>query len=253
MAKTVIISDLHIDRFSPEREKAFSHFLEYVGKTASRLIINGDILDFPPVDGEELKDKDKRILVDLLGLRSSGVEIVYLPGNHDIALRGLPFTTRNMRVTYPRFVFETGGKRVYVEHGHYYDPLFSGGYDILEGIRKMTGYDVGRIAVDTWKAATRFLQRVTAKGQTNEVGVQNSRFLTGWEDKAKELHREGGYDYVVFGHTHHPQLPSDGGCYINTGDWVTHSTVTEFDEHGNASQREWLVEGMTQVAATSES
>ncbi|MBE3576219.1 MAG: UDP-2,3-diacylglucosamine diphosphatase [Limnochordales bacterium] len=250
MARTIIISDLHIDKWHDRsREEAFSHFLSYVKANANRLIINGDILDFPPIDGEELSSRDKRILGELLTLPIFGVEVVYIPGNHDIALRGLPFSLQRIRLVYPRFVFQAGPKKVYVEHGHYYDPLFNGMYDILDGLKKMTGYDLGKIAVDWWKATTRFLQRAKREGKTNEVGVSDSVLFARWEAQAEQLHSKDGYDYVVFGHTHHPQSPSSSeSYYINTGDWVDHSTVTEFDEQGCVRQFDWLAEGMRQAA-----
>lgn len=242
MKKVIVVSDLHADRWGPERFAAFRDFLYYVRSSASRLVVNGDLLDLPPVEGEELSDQVKAVLGELVALPLSGVELVYLPGNHDIALRGLPLTLPNFQLAYPRLLFNVGRKRVYVEHGHYYDPLFNGGYDMLEALRKFTGYDVGKVAVDTWKAITRLLQRVAPSEPENEVGQTEvpDRLRKVWEQAARNVRKEFRCDYVLFGHTHSPKPPDEKPrYYINTGDWETHMTVTEFDEDGVPLQYDW--------------
>lgn len=242
MEKVVVVSDLHADRWDPDRFAAFRDFLYYVRSSAKRLVLNGDLLDLPPVEGEELSDQVKSVLGELVALPLTGVELVYLPGNHDIALRGLPMTLPNFQLAYPRVLFEIGPKRVYVEHGHYYDPLFNGGYDMLEALRKFTGYDVGQIAVDTWKAITRLLQRTDPSGGENEVGRADlpAGLRQLWEEAAERVREEYPCDYVLFGHTHSPKPPGEEpDFYINTGDWETHMTVTEFGPDGVPSQYDW--------------
>lgn len=244
MEKVIVVSDLHADRWGPDRLAAFRDFLYYVRATATRLVLNGDLLDLPPVEGEELSDQVKAVLGELVALPLTGVELVYLPGNHDIALRGLPMSLPNFQLAYPRVIFGIGPKRVYVEHGHYYDPLFNGGYDMLEALRKFTGYDVGRVAVDTWKAITRLLQRADSSRTENGVGRAGLPEGLGklWEQAAERAREEYQCDYVLFGHTHSPKPPgARPDFYINTGDWVTHMTVTEFDGDGVPLQYDWSV------------
>ena len=252
MSKTVVVSDLHVDRWDEMKLRKFLDFLYYVRFNASCLVINGDLMDFPPFEGKEISETCRRVLYELAQLPMAGVRIVYLPGNHDIALRGFPISLPRVQIVYPSTVLQFNRVKVYIEHGHYYDPLFNGGYEILDGLRKFTGYDIGKIAVDTWKAATRFLQRAREDQSGNEVGPSDHSavFLERWRHKASEIHRENGYDFVVFGHTHSPKGPAEEPThYLNTGDWVTHMTVTEFSEDGVPQQYDWNDQPRVAIAA----
>lgn len=252
MARTVVVSDLHTDRWTAERLEIFLDFLQYVRRHARCLVLNGDLLDFPPLGRRSIDERSRRVLAELAQLPFFGVRVVYLPGNHDIAFRGFPLSLPQLEIVYPSKILDIGGKRVYIEHGHDYDPLFNRPYEILDGIRKFTGYDVGKIMVDTWKAVTRLLQRCNPDQTGNEVGRQDqgSLFLRGWTQKAREIHAREGYDFVVFGHVHTPKGPDeDPPFYINTGDWVTHMTVTEFDEGGRARQYDWQDRAAASISA----
>ena len=44
------------------------------------------------------------------------------------------------------------------------------------------------------------------------------------------LHKN--YDFVVFGHTHHPLLHTEKyGSYLNTGDWTHHFSYGEYSKN----------------------
>lgn len=245
-AKLIVVSDLHVDRWkSQEKFRQFDDFLLYVRREAHTLVLNGDVLDLPPTEGERVSDESKRVLLSLLQLPLQGIRLVYVVGNHDIAFRGWPLELGSVfRIVYPFEVVEVAGRRIRIEHGHYYDPLFNGGYDILAGIQKFLNYDVGKIAVDTWKAATRLLQRVSPTTGQSEVGRANEPALFGrWKEAAERL-KAAGFHYIMFGHIHSPKgSDTEPSYYINTGDWVDHTTVTEVDASGRPSQFEWTERG----------
>jgi UDP-2,3-diacylglucosamine pyrophosphatase LpxH len=45
---------------------------------------------------------------------------------------------------------------------------------------------------------------------------------------AKKLIKSGRADYVIMGHSHHPELiPFETGYYANSGDWISHHTYVE--------------------------
>lgn len=244
--KLMVVSDLHADRWTDAATfEQFEDFLVYVRREAQTLVVNGDVLDLPPIEGEEVSAASKRALFALLQVPLQGVRLVYVVGNHDIAFRGWPIDLRPfLRIVYPFEVVELAGRRIRIEHGHYYDPLFNGGYDILAGIRKFLNYDVGKVAVDTWKAATRYLQRLAPDRGTSAVGRADEPAIFGrWTDAAARL-KEAGFDLVLFGHIHHPKGPDESpSYYINTGDWVDHRTVTEIDESGKVAQFDWRERG----------
>jgi UDP-2,3-diacylglucosamine pyrophosphatase LpxH len=61
------------------------------------------------------------------------------------------------------------------------------------------------------------------------------KYIGDFEHTAIELAAEKGYDYVLCGHIHRPQMrevtASNGHTvtYLNSGDWVEHLTALEFD------------------------
>lgn len=275
----VVISDLHLDRWAhePERQQEFTQFLGMVRQWQAHLIINGDIMDLPPSEGRMI-ELPARLLLERLAMlgveRNCQTRVTWIVGNHDIAFRGLPLQWKRLQVVYPKFEFSWGNKRVYIEHGHYYDPLFWGGYELLAGLRQVTGYDVGawvkglwtgmrqmgeRVrqavqpehVVDRWQQATRDLQRrgpVEGRGchGTNRpVGRSDApaAVLRRWAAAATRLQQGGVADYVLFGHTHTPVPPRLGQAYVNTGDWVDHRTVTVFPPGAEPYQVEWDGEG----------
>ncbi len=89
--KLVVVSDLHVDRWQKESKfEQFEDFLLYVQREAHTLVVNGDTLDLPPIEGEEVSASSKRALLALLQVPLRGVRLVYVVGNHDIAFRGWP-------------------------------------------------------------------------------------------------------------------------------------------------------------------
>jgi UDP-2,3-diacylglucosamine pyrophosphatase LpxH len=58
------------------------------------------------------------------------------------------------------------------------------------------------------------------------------KYISDFEDTAIQLAAEKGYDYVVCGHIHRPQIrnveAAENGhtvTYMNSGDWVEHLTA----------------------------
>ena len=62
------------------------------------------------------------------------------------------------------------------------------------------------------------------------------KYISDFEDTAIQLAAEKGYDYVLCGHIHRPQMrqvTAENGktvTYMNSGDWVEHLTALEFDK-----------------------
>lgn len=59
------------------------------------------------------------------------------------------------------------------------------------------------------------------------------KFINGFENTAAELAAEKGYEYVVCGHIHQPEMrtiTTENGevTYLNSGDWVENLTALEY-------------------------
>ncbi|MEW5945964.1 MAG: UDP-2,3-diacylglucosamine diphosphatase [bacterium] len=249
----VVISDLHVDRWENGRKEMFFEFLDHVVKTAKEMYVLGDIFDFPPLKGETVWPGHREIITRLRSLPERGIPLTYVIGNHDLSLRGIELDEGGFTMTYCDrkrcLVREIYGARVFMDHGHFHDPLFKEHiYDAIDFLRNVTGEPVDRRAVDFFRDVVRIFQREpkrkAAPGRKErtpgEVGVPE-RFLKIWEDAAEQVSKEMRCDAVVFGHTHAPGItPVAGGgkLYVNSGDWTTHATYVEFTP-GKISLRDW--------------
>jgi UDP-2,3-diacylglucosamine pyrophosphatase LpxH len=60
------------------------------------------------------------------------------------------------------------------------------------------------------------------------------KFINDFEKTAGDIAIENGYDYVVCGHIHHPEIKTiktDKGevVYLNSGDWIENLSCLEYD------------------------
>ncbi len=250
-----LISDLHMDRWDRERKESFFSFIDHVEENAQSLYILGDIFDFPALKGESVWPRHKLVVSRLLDLPKKGIPLTYLIGNHDISMRGIELFENGFTMTYcdnkQPFEREIHGKRIYMDHGHYYDPLFQEHiYDAMDFLRSLTGKAVDQRAVDFWRDVVRILQRnpktkTAPHERKGQIGVPE-RFLKIWEQAAEQLLKRMRYDVVFFGHTHSPniiEMLSKNQWYVNTGDWVTHSTYVVFSDK-KIELKDWM-EGKT--------
>lgn len=172
----IIVSDLHIDTWDNKKKtqgktkaRHFLDFLEAKAPDIESLYIAGDLMDMPPVRGEDVVPRGSVAEQVMNGLVTfagqSDKQLVYLVGNHDIGISGLRINLGfqvpwlgGMAITYPRVYINTTAGGIMVEHGHFYDPslmLFAG--DLILG----TYYgDVrGLPASDVSSGLARVLQR----------------------------------------------------------------------------------------------
>jgi len=66
------------------------------------------------------------------------------------------------------------------------------------------------------------LWRAIRAAQIENTFTESEELLIDYWKAAQELHYQGGYKYVIFGHTHLARKVAfdGGGCYINTGTWA---------------------------------
>jgi hypothetical protein len=62
------------------------------------------------------------------------------------------------------------------------------------------------------------------------------KFVNNFEETAAEIAINNGYQFVVCGHIHYPQLKKitnssgESVLYLNSGDWVENSTALEYND-----------------------
>ena len=120
--RTLWISDLHLGSRSCQAE-ALLTFLNAV--RCDRLYLVGDIVDLIAMRrAAHWPATHSQVLRALLELSRSGVEVTYVPGNHDADFRALVGSSfENVRICRQLIHTTAAGKRLLVSHGDELDAL----------------------------------------------------------------------------------------------------------------------------------
>lgn len=197
--RSVFISDAHLG--SPHSKAA--RLLAFLrGIEFDRLFLVGDILDAP---GMALPEPHRAVLEHILNRAGSGVELTFIPGNHDKAFRNILGTYANMVIVRDYVHILASGKTIFITHGDEWDWIDSG--PIMHTIDRKLPLPFWEIAI---KLLLGFMSRHIAKFEARAIGAR------------------AGHDYILCGHVHFPALKEN---YLNPGDWVKHcSAIVEHSD-----------------------
>jgi len=230
--KTIIMSDLHLGARQSQTDKIIS-FLD--NNTTEKLILNGDIIDGWALKGNGKWTKDcTKIFRRFMKMSEKDTKVIYIRGNHDDFLKDfIPFKLNNIRIV--RKYVHTGidNRKYFCFHGDVLDFVIMearwlaviGGwsYDIV--IKFNTLYNKIRKWFNLPYHSLANTIKQSVKGAIN--------FVSDFEDNAKGLTKQKGYDVAVCGHIHHPKIEND---YMNSGDFCENSTCLVEDYNG-----EWKI------------
>ena len=218
--RTVFISDLHLGSRGCKAD-CLLDFLRHV--ESEYLYLVGDI-----VDGWRLRkrwfwpDAHQQILHRLLARAEEGTEVIYLPGNHDEALRKWIGTTFDgVRILHDVIHRTADGRRLLVIHG-----------DGFDGVCREMKWPalIGSVAYDTSLRLNTWLNRIrdwlglgywSLSGFLKDQVKAACKFIDRYERSLAIEARRRGASGVVCGHVHKPEMRTiEGIQYFNDGDWV---------------------------------
>lgn len=225
----VVISDTHLGTYACHA-KELGHYLESIQPNI--LVLNGDIIDIWQFRKRFFPSSHLRVLKSILSMAASGTKVYYITGNHDDLLRRFSdFHLSNVALV-DKLVLEIGDKQAWFFHGDVFDAsiqnarwlarLGGWGYDLLILINRFINWGLEKIGRERFSIAA-----AVKKGVKSAV-----KYIQDFEEIASELAIEQGYDYVVCGHIHQPQMrmvtSKKGVCtYLNSGDWVENLSALE--------------------------
>ena len=249
--RSVFLSDLHLGS-AGSRVDAIQHFLESF--RCEHLYLVGDIIDgWVGRDDSRWGQNSNELLRLLLDKTNrDDCHVYYTPGNHDAFMRRLLGSELGNIVIDHSFVHTTAqGKDLLVVHGDLFDrsctkfmPLAWLGAWLYEGVTILNAH-VNRKRARRERRPIHFASMV--KLATKRIVKRGSSF----ENQLVEHAAENGCDGVVCGHVHRPMIKprEDGRLYINTGDWVEHSTAVVETLEGELILIEWDVASNEAVSA----
>ena len=229
--RTIIMSDLHLGARQSQTDKIIK-FLE--NNESDKLILNGDIIDGWALKGSGKWTKDcTKVFRKFMKMSEKDTKVIYIRGNHDDFLKDfIPFKLNNIRIV--RKYVHTGadGRTYFCFHGDVLDFVIMearwlaviGGwsYDFIIRLNTIYNYIRKKLNLPYHSLANTIKQSV--KGAIN--------FVSDFEENAKGLTKQKGYDVAVCGHIHHPKLEND---YMNSGDFCENSTCLVEDYDGKWS------------------
>ena len=239
--RAVFISDTHLGT----RECRSDFLADFLSRVSfENLFLVGDI-----VDGWRLRKSwhwdaaHDTVLRHILGHARRGAVVTYVPGNHDEMLRHwlpLELEVAGIRLRSEAEHTTADGRRLLILHGDQFDSvvryarflalLGDWAYDRaltlnrwFNGVRRRLGYPYWSLS--SW-----------LKRQVKEAVCAIDRF----EEAVTGEARARGFDGVVCGHIHNPQMREiDGVLYINDGDWVESCTALVEHHDGRLELIEW--------------
>jgi UDP-2,3-diacylglucosamine pyrophosphatase LpxH len=230
--RALFISDIHLGTKACQAE-AFLDFLRF--HDAPQIYLIGDIVDFWRIRrGIYWPQPHNDVLQKLLRKVRKGTDLVYIPGNHDEAMRdycGAQFGG----VAIERQTIHVGadGRRYLIMHGDEFDVVVRyakwlalfGDWSYTLALWLNTHLNVVRrwFAMPYWSLSAYLKHKV--KRAVNYIGE--------FELALSQEARRHGAQGVICGHIHHAAMRQVGDViYINTGDWVESCTAVAETEEG---------------------
>ena len=233
----VVISDVHLGTYGCHAEE----LLRYL-KTIrpNRLVLNGDIIDMWQFSKRYWPKSHMLVVKHITGMIAKGAKVSYLTGNHDEMLRKFKgFRLGSFQIANKKLI-SLNGKTAWIFHGDVFDVTMK----YSKWLAKL-----GAIGYDTLiliNSAVNWILKLFGKGKISlskrvkDSVKQAVKFINEFEKTAAEIAIENGYDFVVCGHIHQPEIrkiTTDKGevTYLNSGDWVENLTALEYH------QGEWKI------------
>ena len=257
--RSIFISDIHLGTRGCQAEL----LLDFIRQVeCDRLYLVGDIVDGWKMSrsGFYWPQSHNDVVQKILRLARKGVEVIYVPGNHDDRIRDFCGVHFGGVVVARDAIHETAdGRRFLVVHGDEFDGViqhapwlaFLGdwAYRTVLMLNTLLNRARRRLGFGYWSLSA-FLK----------VKVKNAlQFIENFEAAVAAEARRRGVDGVICGHIHKAEMRMiDGALYINDGDWVESCTalVEHFDGRLEilhwANERSWSMIERTRRFADAE-
>ncbi len=237
--RALFLSDIHLGYKDCKAE----YLLDLLQRIkCDTLYLVGDIVDL-----WSLKRKvfwpahHHQLLSRLLSLPNEGTRVVYIPGNHDEAMREFLHLEVNQIEIYREIQHVTERQQKFlVLHGDAFDRLVSCApllgwigdkmYDFLLFINRWFNR-IRRLLGKPYWSLSSFIK-------SNVNGAQ--KYIRRFRSAATQFAAQKGFDGVICGHIHQAEICQlEQGVYANCGDWIESCTFLVENHCGNIELLHW--------------
>ena len=226
------ISDCHIgmeiNQFELERRNKLFSLFDKIQESKGTLIIGGDFFDFWFDFNSDAPKCYEDVIEKLIKLKSSGIDIHYIAGNHDYWDFGF-IESKFAKLFYKGdLIIHKFDSKILITHG---DGLLKNDYgyrfmkkvlrskifiSLFKLLSSRLGYLIGKKVSNTSKDYQYFNDNsIQIKKEIKEFAVKK------WQDE---------FDVVLVGHYHQKEIiEEESKKLIFLGDWLKHFNVTKFD------------------------
>ncbi len=239
--RAIFISDVHLGTRGCQADRLLDFLRHY---ESDYLYLVGDIVDFWAMKRSiHWSPAQNTVIQKVLRRARKGCRVIFVPGNHDEALReysGIEFGDIELINEIEHTTAD--GRRFLLIHGDEFDQVTR--YHKWVAV-------LGDIAYNTLVWINTYLSRVRRRlgrpGYWSLAGYAKRKvksavsFIFDFEESVIHAVRERGVDGVICGHIHAAAIKDiDGTTYINCGDWVDSCTgIVEHDD-GRLELVEWI-------------
>jgi UDP-2,3-diacylglucosamine pyrophosphatase LpxH len=229
----VVISDVHLGTYGSQA-KELNHYLQSIKPEI--LVLNGDIIDFWQFSKRYWPSAHMKVVKSIFNLAAKGTLVYYITGNHDEILRKFAGIRMGNIEIVNKLELDLNGIKTWFFHGDVFDVIMQHSRWLAK--LGAIGYD-SLIMVNVFIS---FFARLIGKGKVSvskkiKENVKTAvRYIGNFETTAAALAIQKGYQAIVCGHIHHPEikeivLPKGGRImYMNSGDWIENLSSLEYNK-----------------------
>jgi UDP-2,3-diacylglucosamine pyrophosphatase LpxH len=237
--RTIFISDTHLGTRGCKADR-LADFLAH--NDCATLYLIGDI-----VDGWALQrnwywpEAHNRVIAEILRKVETGTRVIYVPGNHDEALRNYTGVTLAGVELQSEAIHKTvDGKQFLIIHGDQFDGIVA--YARWLAYLGDRAYELALVVNTLFNAARKWLgMPYWSLSAYLKFKVKNAaKFISDFENALAREAKLRGLDGVIAGHIHHAEMREIAGIlYCNDGDWVESCTALTEDAVGRLRIVTW--------------
>jgi UDP-2,3-diacylglucosamine pyrophosphatase LpxH len=229
----LVLSDVHLGTYGCHARELL-HYLKSIKPKV--VILNGDIIDIWQFSKRYWPKSHMKVVKHIMGWMTKSVKIYYVTGNHDEMLRKfVGFKMGSFSIVNKVLLDLPDEKKAWVFHGDVFDVTMQHSKWLAK---------LGAIGYDTLILINRFAnfisERVFNRGKLSlSKKIKNSvksavKFINSFEQTAADIAIHNGYDYVICGHIHQPEMRemhNEHGTttYLNSGDWIENLSSLEYN------------------------
>ena len=224
--RSVFLSDIHLGTRACQAGRLNDFLREY---ETENVFLVGDIVDFWAMKRSVVWTAEQNTFVQKILRRARrGERVVFIPGNHDEALRDyLGIAFGDIEIVGEHIHQLADGRRFLLLHGDEFDQITRHHrwiavlgdvmYDVLVRLNVLLSLIRRRFGMTCYWSLAGYAKRRVKKAL---------QFIYDFEDAAIRAVRQRGLDGIICGHIHSAALREVNGlCYANCGDWVDSCTA----------------------------